>query len=97
MIVRVFRVRTHPGREAEFRQFLIETGRPGLLQREGCLGAIIGQRTWGDRPESLFISRWASREALEQFAGEHWEQGHIHAKAAHLIAEVYCDNYEEIE
>jgi quinol monooxygenase YgiN len=97
MIVRVFRVRTHPGRETEFRQFMLDIGRPGLFKREGCVGAFIGQRTWGDQPESLVISRWASREALEAFAGEHWESGHINDKAAHLIAEVFCDNYEEIE
>ena len=97
MIVRVFRVRTHPGREAEFRTFMLEIGRPGLLQREGCLGVILGQRTWGDRPESLVISRWESVEALQRFAGEHWEEGHINKAAAHLIETVSCDNYEQVE
>ena len=97
MYVRVFRVRTHPGMEADFRRFMLETGRPGLLQRDGLAGVILGQRTWGDQPESLLISRWESLEALKRFAGEHWEEGHINAAATHLIAEVFCDNFEEID
>lgn len=97
MYVRVFRVHTHPGMEADFRRFMLEIGRPGLLKREGCTGAIIAQRRWGDQPESLVISRWDSLESLKRFAGEHWEEGHINKAAAHLIAEVFCDNYEEVD
>ncbi len=66
MIIRVFRVRTHPGKEEEFRRFMLETGRPGLLQREGCVGVILGQYRWAERPESLIISRWESVEALQR-------------------------------
>jgi hypothetical protein len=97
MIVSVFRVRTHPGKEAEFRRFMLETGRPGLLRRAGCRGVILGQSQWGERPESLVISRWESLEALKSFAGEHWQEGHINAAAADLIDEVFCDNYEEVD
>lgn len=97
MIVRVFRVRTHPGREEEFRRFMLETGRPGLLKREGCTGVILGQSRWGERPESLIISRWESLEALKRFAGEHWQEGHVNAAAVHLIEQVFCDNFEEVE
>ena len=97
MIVRVFRVRTHPGMEAEFKKYVLETGRPGLLEREGCLGVIVGQSRWNDRPETVVISRWESLEALQSFAGENWQQGHIPPAAAHLIEQAFCDNFEEIE
>ena len=97
MIIRVFRVRTHPGKEEEFRRFMVEIGRPGLLKREGCVGVTLGQNRWNDRPESLIISRWESIEPLQRWGGENWQEGHINPAAAHLIEQVFCDNFEEIE
>jgi hypothetical protein len=83
--------------EAQFKRFMVETGRPGLLRREGCVGVIPGQNRWNDRPERLIISRWESLEALQRFAGENWQQGHINPAVAHLIEQVFCDNFEDLD
>ena len=55
MVVRVFRVRVHPGKEDEFERFVIETGIPMLKAQEGCTHMTAGKSRWSEQPEFVVV------------------------------------------
>lgn len=96
MIVRVYRARTHPGMDKDFEQFLLETALPLMRKQAGCTDVLLGRTRWGGQPEFVVVSRWASIDALKQFAGAEWQKPRIIPEEAHMVREVFCDHYDAL-
>ena len=60
MVVRVFRVRVHPGKEDEFERFVIETGVPMVKAQAGCTHVTAGKSHWSEQPELVVVTHWRS-------------------------------------
>jgi quinol monooxygenase YgiN len=97
VVVRVFRVRVHPGKEDEFERFVIETGIPMVKAQEGCTHVTAGRSRWSEQPEFVVVTHWRSVDALQAFAGPDWQKAVIEPEEEHMLAEVFCDHYETID
>jgi heme-degrading monooxygenase HmoA len=97
VIVRVFRVRVHPGREDAFERFVTETGIPTVKAQPGCSHVTAGKSRWNEQPEFVVVTRWNSVEALRAFAGPDWQKAVIAPEEEHMLAEVVCDHYETLD
>ena len=94
MIVRVFRVTVQPGKEAEFRKFLLETGLPLTKSQPGLVSVTAGL----PRPETpdrfCLVMVWEDLDAMKAFVGEDWRSPHIHPDEAKLVKAREIDHYE---
>ena len=97
MIVRVFRARVHLGKEDEFERFVIETGVPMVKAAEGCTHVAAGKSRWSEQPEFVVVTHWRSVDALQAFAGRDWQKAVIESEEEQMLAQVFCDHYDEIE
>jgi heme-degrading monooxygenase HmoA len=96
VVVRVFRVRVHEGKEDEFEHFVLNTGLPAVKAEDGCTHVTVGKSRWTEQPEFTVVTHWKSVEALADFAGADWQEAVILPEEEHLLAEVFCDHYEVI-
>jgi heme-degrading monooxygenase HmoA len=96
MIIRVFRARIQTGREDEFERFVRETGVPMVEGHAGCTHVAWGRNHWSDQPEFVVVTHWDSVDALEDFAGQRWQEAVVEPGEEHMLAEVSCDHYETI-
>lgn len=86
MILRIFQVITHHGREADFGRYFHETAIP-LMQGTPGLVSVIPR---APRPESprdfAMVMTWRDLAALKAFAGGDHSSAHIHPGEADLVA-----------
>jgi len=96
MIMRVFQVTTHPGKEIEFGKFFHETAIP-LMKRTPGLSAVY---PGAPRPESpnefCMVMVWEDLESLKAFVGEDYQSAHIHPDEAELVAARAIKHYEAV-
>jgi heme-degrading monooxygenase HmoA len=69
MIVRVWRARATPERADDYPRHLTESVLPKLRDIPGFRGAYLLRRADGAGVEFVVLTRWASMEAVERFAG----------------------------
>lgn len=70
MIARIWRGRVKPGKLAEYRTIVEQSGESDYKSTPGNLGAWILTRDLGECGEILTLSFWESREAIRRFAGD---------------------------
>ena len=97
MIMRVFQVTTHLGKESEFGKFFYETAIPLMKRTPGLVSVTPG----APRPESptefCMVMIWKDIESLKAFVGEDYESAHIHSDEAELVAARTINHYELVE
>ena len=97
MIMRVFQVSTHTGKEAEFSKFFHETAIPLMKRTPGLVSIIPG----APRPESptefCMVMIWEDLDSLKAFVGEDYESAHIHADEAELVSARTIKHYSLVE
>ena len=96
-IVRVFRAKVKPGKEAEFRAFFLETAVPLLREQEGLVSVRVGLPREETPTEFLMTTTWSSIEALAGFVGEDWDKAVIDPREAHLLERTAVYHYYEAE
>jgi quinol monooxygenase YgiN len=94
MIMRVFQVTTHPGKEGEFGKFFHETAIPLMKQTPGLASVFPG----APRPESpsefCMIMIWEDLDSLRAFVGEDYMSAHIHPEEAELVLARTIKHYD---
>jgi heme-degrading monooxygenase HmoA len=97
MIMRVFQVSTHPGKEAEYERFFHETAIPLMKGTSGIVSVSPG----APRPESptefCFVMVWDSLESLKAFVGEDYQSAHVHPDEARLVRSRTIHHYDLVE
>ncbi|SPH17587.1 hypothetical protein DEA8626_01110 [Defluviimonas aquaemixtae] len=97
MIIRIFQVTVHEGKEDEFRDFFLDTALPLMKRQDGLVSITPGL----PRPESpqdfTMVMVWTDLGALRAFAGEDWRHAHIHADEANLVKARRLSHYELAE
>ncbi|WP_417524180.1 antibiotic biosynthesis monooxygenase family protein [Marinovum sp.] len=94
MILRIFQVTTHPGKEAEFARFFHETAIPLMRSTEGCVEVLPGAAR-ADHPQDFaFVMVWRDLEALKAFVGEDYDSPHIAPEEAELVARRHIAHYD---
>ncbi len=97
MIMRVFQVTTHPGKEAEFATFFHETAIPLMRSTPGLAALYPGAPRKSTPGEFCMVMVWESLDALKAFVGDDYESAHIHPDEAHLVAGRTIRHYELVE
>ena len=85
MIMRVFQVTTHPGKEEAFATFFHETAIPLMLRTPGLEALYPGAPRGSSPTEFCMIMVWKDLESLKAFVGEDYESAHIHPDEAKLV------------
>ena len=94
-IIRVFRAKTKPGAETQFREFFVEVAEEIRRAHPGCESIEIGFPMEDSPLEFLMISRWTDLDAVRGFAGETWREPVIDDREAALLDETFLDHYVE--
>jgi len=97
MIMRIFQVTTHPGKEAEFARFFHETAIPLMRGTEGIVSVLPGAARPESPREFSFVMVWKDLESLKAFVGEDYESPHIDPAEAELVASRSIKHYEFVE
>lgn len=97
MIMRIFQVVTHPGKEKEFGRFFHETAIPLMEGTKGVVQVLPGTPR-ADHPRGFsFVMVWESLEALKAFVGEYYQSPHIDPAEAELVESRTIRYYDLVE
>ena len=97
MIVRVFRVTVHDGKQSEFSEFLKNTALPLVKSQPGIISVTAGLPRPETPNEFCMVMVWHDVEALKAFAGEDWRKPHIHPDEADTVRDRSLHHYELVE
>lgn len=97
MILRLFQVSVHPGKEAEFAKFFHETAIPLMKRTPGLVTLIPGAPRESSPTEFCMAMVWRDLESLKAFAGEDYENPHILPDEAELVRARRITHYEFVE
>ncbi len=97
MIMRIFQVVTHPGKEREFSEFFHETAIPLMKGTEGIVSVLPGAPRPDSPREFSFVMIWKDLESLKAFVGEDYENPHIDPAEAKLVESRTIKHYELVE
>jgi heme-degrading monooxygenase HmoA len=94
MIVRVFQVTIHDGKEAEFEDFFRNTAKPLVESQPGIVSVTAGASRPETPGEFCMVMVWRDVDSLRAFAGEDWREPHIHPDEAALVKARRLGHYE---
>ena len=92
-VVRIFRARVIPGRQAELADLVRELSIPNLSQSDGLLAYYPGAPL-GDSEEFSMVSIWRDLGAVRAYAGKDWSKPVIYDGEEQVLAEVHVHHYE---
>jgi len=94
MIMRIFQVTTHKGKEAEFSRFFHQTAIPLMQRTDGIVSVLPGAARKESPREFSFVMIWRNLASLKAFVGEDYESPHIAPEEAELVASRSIRHYE---
>ena len=94
MIVRVFQVVVHAGREKEFEDFFLNTAIPLVKSQPGIVSVTAGTPRAETPDEFCMVMVWQDLESMKDFVGEDWRDPHIHPDEARLVRDRTIRHYE---
>ena len=94
MIMRIFQVTTHPGKEAAFAEFFHDTAIPLMTSTDGCLRVLPGAARPDHPRDFAFVMVWRDLDALKAFVGEDYDSPHIAPDEAELVAHRRIAHYD---
>jgi quinol monooxygenase YgiN len=97
MILRVFHVTTHPGKEAEFGKFFHETAIPLMKRTAGLVSVMPGAPRPDSPGEFCMVMVWKDLESLKAFVGEDYQSPHIDPAEAELVRSRTIKHYELVQ
>jgi heme-degrading monooxygenase HmoA len=99
MIIREWRGRALKPNEAAYPTHFRTNVVPELRHMPGFLGAHLSQRQINDKIEYLVLTRWASMEAVREFAGDDMAKAVVEPGAVAALADFddSVQHYEVIE
>ena len=97
MIVRVFQVTVHEGKEREFEEFFREEALPLVGRQPGLIAVTAGVPHTETPRDFCMVMVWKDVESLRAFAGEDWREPHILPEEAALVQERRLGHYELVD
>ncbi len=97
MIIRIFQVKTKPGKEKAFGKFFRETAIPLMRNTPGIVSVLPGAPHAGTQREFSFVMVWKDLASLKAFVGEDYQSPHIDPAEAELVESRTIKHYELVE
>ena len=92
MILRIFRVRAHPGHGVALEHVVRTRGVPNISGRQGLVTLLLGRPDQSDGDELVLVSLWRDLDALRAFKGDAWREPRLLAEEAALTAAASVDH-----
>ena len=86
MILRIFRLRAHPGRGAALAHIVRTRGVPNISGREGLVALLLGRPDESDGDELVLVSLWRDLDAVRAFKGDAWREARLLPEEIELTA-----------
>lgn len=97
MIMRIFQVTTHPGKEEAFARFFHQTAIPMMRATPGLIRLLPGTPHGERQGEFSMVMVWESLDALKAFVGEDYEAPHIDPSEEALVRHRRIAHYELVD
>ncbi|WP_425046119.1 antibiotic biosynthesis monooxygenase family protein [Primorskyibacter sp. S87] len=97
MIMRIFQVTVHPGKESEFADFFHNTAIPLMRGTKGIVSVLPGAARSETPNEFSFVMVWEDLDALKAFVGDDYTSAHIDPAEAELVAARTIRHYDLVE
>jgi len=94
MIIRIFRVTVHDGKQAEFERFFREIAAPHVRSQPGLVSLRMGKPLPSSPCEFVMVMLWKDLDSVKQFAGNNWQQAVIMEEERDLIRQVSVRHFE---
>ena len=94
MIMRVFQVRTRPGKEADFARFFHETAIPLMKATDGIVEVLPGAARADSPRDFCFVMVWRDLAALRAFVGDDIDSPHVDPAEAALVESRVIRHYD---
>jgi len=94
MILRIFRARVQPGKQAEFEVKVGQHSIPLARKQRGLVHLYAGRPVATSPDEFAIITIWRSLNDLKAFAGENWNQSIIPDAERPLLDMTSVHHYE---
>ena len=94
MILRVFRARVRPGKQAEFEIKVGQHSMPLVRKQRGLVHFFAGRPMPSSPDEFVMITIWRSLDDLKAFAGSNWNDPIIPAPELPLMEATFVHHYE---
>jgi quinol monooxygenase YgiN len=92
-VLRIFRARVKPGRQADWEHLVREAAIPGLSAADGLLAYYPGAPL-GDPEEFSMVSVWRDLGAVRTYAGKDWATPVLYPGEEDILAEVNVHHYQ---
>lgn len=93
MIIRVFQVTTHDGKQADFERFFRETAAPHVRSQQGLVSLHMGKPLPSTPCDFVMVMLWKDLASVKQFAGDSWQQAVILEEERDLIRDVSVHHF----
>ncbi|MEM7462490.1 MAG: antibiotic biosynthesis monooxygenase [Pseudomonadota bacterium] len=97
MIIRIFQVTTHPGKEQQFSKFFQGTAIPLMLKTPGLISVFPGAPRKDSPCDFCMVMIWKDLDSLKAFVGEDYENAHILPEEAELVQARTIKHYDLVE
>lgn len=97
MIMRIFQVVTHPGKEQEFSKFFYSTAIPLMRRTKGIVSVLPGAARPDHPREFCFVMVWKDLASLQAFVGQDYDSPHIDPAEAELVEMRSIKHYDLVE
>lgn len=97
MIMRIFQVVTHPGKEQEFSKFFYGTAIPLMRRTKGIVSVLPGAARPDHPREFCFVMLWMDLASLQAFVGQDYDNPHIDPAEAELVESRSIKHYDLVE
>ena len=94
MILRQFRVTTHPDKSEEFERVFRDYILPLVKSQDGLEWVAAGKLYEGDSNVFCMTMLWRDLEAIKVFAGDNWLVARVEPEEKDLIASTSLEHFE---
>ncbi|HEX9012346.1 MAG TPA: antibiotic biosynthesis monooxygenase family protein [Anaerolineaceae bacterium] len=94
MIIRIFRAKVRPGKQAEFERMVEQLSIPLVQAQRGMLAFYPGQLIGQHAHEFVLITIWRDVESLKAFTGRNWLHSILPEEDLPVLEEVEASGYE---
>ncbi len=97
MIVRVFRARVRPGKQAEFEALVKKLSIPLVMRQKGLVSFYSGRPLGRSKDEFVMVTVWRDLASVKAFVGDDWESAVIPEEERPVLRETLVDHNEVID
>jgi heme-degrading monooxygenase HmoA len=94
MIVRVFRAKIRPGKQADFELRVRDLSIPLVKSQKGLLAYFAGKPMESNPDEFVMVTIWRNLSDVEGFTGENWNRPIVLEEEVPFVEEALVHHYE---